>query len=472
MHYKFKLAHFGYTVLVGLPVIAAAQAPAPTVTKSFGAATIPVGGSTSVTFVIANPGPGRLTNVGFTDTLPAGLVLGNSISANCTPGSSPGPITGNAGSQSMSISGTSLLTGGSCTVTRSVVGTSAGVQNNTTSAVTSTESGAGATSNTASVTVVAPAVLTKAFAAASLVMGGTTTLTFTLANPNTTVALTGVAFTDTLPAGLVIANPSAVVNTCSAAPVLTPVNLIALTGVSLAAGAICSFRVNVTGVADGSQANLTSTIASDNGGAGLAASAVVVVGNVYQVRYFSNLAAGDSLFNITNTGESLTVAAPVQNGNICVNIYSFTADEQLSNCCACPLTPNALAYNSARNDLVTNTLNPTNPTSLVVKLVASTGRLSGTGALICDAATVSTGSTNNVLTTGLAAWATTLHALPPIPGNPSSTYGLTETPFTAGTLSVSELARLTLLCSFIQANGSGFGICRSCRFGALGADKF
>jgi len=43
-----------------------------------------------------------------------------------------------------------------------------------------------------------PPILTKVFGAESIAPGGTTTLTFTLTNPNG-IALTGVSFTDTLP---------------------------------------------------------------------------------------------------------------------------------------------------------------------------------------------------------------------------------------------------------------------------------
>jgi hypothetical protein len=61
----------------------------------------------------------------------------------------------------------------------------------------------------------------------------------------------------------------------------------------------------------------------------------------------------------------------------------------------------------------------------------------------------------------------TLHALPTIP----VTYGSTETPFSAVELSTSELTKLTSLCQFIQSNGSGFGICKSCKTGGLGASN-
>jgi hypothetical protein len=48
---------------------------------------------------------------------------------------------------------------------------------------------------------------------------------------------------------------------------------------------------------------------------------------------------------------------------------------------------------------------------------------------------------------------------------------VTETPFLPATLSAGEASRLTNLCTFINANGSGFGICRSCRLGGLGAGR-
>ena len=123
----------------------------------------------------------------------------------------------------------------------------------------------------------------------------------------------------------------------------------------------------------------------------------------FQVRYASNLPVGDSVVNVTNTGAISTQAFQNQNGNICVNVYTFSPDEQLISCCACPVTPDGLVSLSARNDLISNTLTPGVPTSIVIKLLASSGTA-------CNASTVGTGA--NVLTTGMAAWGTTIHALP------------------------------------------------------------
>jgi hypothetical protein len=165
----------------------------------------------------------------------------------------------------------------------------------------------------------------------------------------------------------------------------------------------------------------------------------------FQLRYASYVSTGpDSVFNITNSGAS--------GGNLCVRVYTFSPDEQLVSCCACVVTPNALVSLSAKNDLISNTLTPAVPNSIVVKLVATVG-----GA--CNAAAA------GELGVGMAAWGTS----PKSDG--AGGWQLVETPFTPATLSATEYARITALCGFIQSNGSGYGICRSCRFGGQGASK-
>lgn len=165
----------------------------------------------------------------------------------------------------------------------------------------------------------------------------------------------------------------------------------------------------------------------------------------FQVTYGSNLNTGDSVINITNSNAS--------GGTICANVYAFSPDEQLVSCCACSVTPNALVSLSARRDLISNTLTPGVPTSMVVKLLATTSPAGG-----CNAAS----PTVATLAGGLNAWATHLHNAPP---------GLTEDAAQVALLSAAELAKVTSLCGFIQSNGSGFGICNSCRLGGLAGVK-
>ena len=68
---------------------------------------------------------------------------------------------------------------------------------------------------TANLAVLMPPVLQKAFGAARIPLNGTTSLTFTVTNPAAnTLALTGVGFTDGLPAGVVVATPANVAGAC------------------------------------------------------------------------------------------------------------------------------------------------------------------------------------------------------------------------------------------------------------------
>jgi hypothetical protein len=187
--------------------------------------------------------------------------------------------------------------------------------------------------------------------------------------------------------------------------------------------------------------------------------------DAYQVSYFSNLAIGDSVINLSNSGASSTSAGipGAQNGDICANVYAYSPDEQLVSCCSCNVTPNALNSLSVKGDLASNTLTPIIPSAIVVKVVVSAG---GTACTANSAATVTRAQT----VPGLLAWGSTIHALPVSAGAPPITYGLTEMPFAQPSrLSDAELTRMTQLCSFIRANGSGYGICKSCKVGGLGA---
>jgi hypothetical protein len=332
-----------------------------------------------------------------------------------------------------------------------VTSTATGVQNNTTGAVTSLEGGNGGTAF-ASVAVVLPPSIGENFSLAGTTPNSTFGLTFTLTNPNATASLSNVGFSDTLPSGLVIATPNGVSNACAGATITAAAGggSIAVFGATVPAATSCTISLNVTALAAGLQTNTTGPVTSLEGGTGNTATASVAVGDTLQVGYAANLLTGDSFLNLTNTGES--------GNSMCVNVYAFNPSGSMVSCCSCLVTPNALVSLSARNDLINNTLTPSIPSSIVMKLVPSIVGQNST----CNAAM----PTKATLTYGLRAWTTTLHVN--LGTSPTS---LGENPLGEASLSDSELTKLTQTCGFIEQNGSGFGTCRGCTLGGRGAES-
>lgn len=126
----------------------------PTIAKTFGAASVALNGTTTLTFNLSNPNSAAsLSGIGFTDAFPSGLIVStpNGSTGSCGGGT----ITAAAGSNSVSLSGASLADGASCTFAVNVAGAAAGVQNNVTGAVSSTEASNGGTAS-AQITVVGP----------------------------------------------------------------------------------------------------------------------------------------------------------------------------------------------------------------------------------------------------------------------------------------------------------------------------
>src|SRR5262249_4193594 len=186
----------------------------PSIAKVFGASTIPLNGTTSLTFTITNPNSNAvstLSGIAFTDTLPNAapgtLVVANPNGLTNTCSTTP---TATAGSGSISLTGASLAAGASCTISVNVQGTVAGLAPNSVT-VSDTVAGTGNTSST-SLTVIAPPSIAKAFNPTSIPLNTTTSLQFTITNPvANTISLTGVGFTDTLPTGLTVASSTSTV---------------------------------------------------------------------------------------------------------------------------------------------------------------------------------------------------------------------------------------------------------------------
>jgi uncharacterized repeat protein (TIGR01451 family) len=251
--------------------------PPPLVSKAFGASPIAVGETTTLTFTVSNTeaGSGELTGLALTDELPAGVVVADPPNADvtgCPAGSfSPSPAADDA---SVGFTGGSVAAGGTCVFSIDVVGAVAGSWDNVSGFLSATEIGTTDKFATDTIEVVAPPVLLKSFAPTSLLVGDSSTLTFSIDNPNDFLALTGVQFTDNLPAGMSAVNAS---ESACGGTVSVVSNVITLTGATIGAGGSCTFPVTVTGTSVGSLVNTTSEVATNESAPGDPSTATLVV---------------------------------------------------------------------------------------------------------------------------------------------------------------------------------------------------
>ena len=132
----------------------------------------------------------------------------------------------------------------------------------------------------ASVIITLPPTISKAFADSTIAVGGSTTMTFTITNPNPTATLSDVSFgTDTLPSGLQVAVPP---NGSTNPPItcglvgFTPGSVI-WGSVTMLPGTICTVSIDVTGTTVGSKLNSVTVTADSGRLVGNTATATLVV---------------------------------------------------------------------------------------------------------------------------------------------------------------------------------------------------
>ena len=247
--------------------------PAPTVTKSFAPDLIAIGGTSTVTVTIDNTANMvDAVNVTFMDVLPAGLVVAATpnASTDCTGGT----VTAAAGAGAFGYSGGTVPGGTSCVVQVDVTANAAGDYDNTVTVSSSLGSSAPASDT---LTVSGAPRVDKAFSPAVIPLNGTTTVVITIDNTANALPATGLAFTDTLQDGLVVADPANASTTCTGGT-LTAVpgaGDFSYTDGSVAAGASCAVMVEVTATDPGPADNVV--VVDSSLGQSAAASAVVQV---------------------------------------------------------------------------------------------------------------------------------------------------------------------------------------------------
>ena len=237
------------------------------ITKDDGVTSVNGGGTVTYSIVASNNGPSDDPAVTVADTFPPGLM-------NCTYTSvAAGGASGNTASGTGNLAETlSLPSGGevtytaTCTVAVAATGTLSNTATATASVADPDNSNNSATDDDTVVTSVTIG-FSKGFSPAIISQGATSTLSFTIDNGANIVQADNMAFSDQLPAGLVVADTPAVTNSCGGtfSPAAGATTL-AFTGGTLNQGARCQIQVTVRAIEAGALINpgidLTSSIAT------------------------------------------------------------------------------------------------------------------------------------------------------------------------------------------------------------------
>lgn len=197
-------------------------------------------------------------------TLPAALEIAPMPNASTTCGS--GAITATGGSNSFLLTGSTVSSGGDCTVDvtlRAVLDGTATVA----PALTSSLGDSGSTSASLTVTPADTPSFAAGFAPTSISQGLISTLTFDIDNTSQLIEATDASFSAALDSGLFVASPANAATTCGAGTVSATEGgtTIALTAGSVDAGATCSVTVDVTGTTVGTFAANTTTLSTSLG---------------------------------------------------------------------------------------------------------------------------------------------------------------------------------------------------------------
>ena len=267
------------------------------ISNSDGVASVTPGAAVTYTIVVTNAGPFAVSGATVTDFPPPALT---GVTWTCSASAGSGCPA--SGSVSINTSAVNLQNGGSATfILRGTVSMSPPTSLSNTATVTVPAgyvvlTGGNSSATDTDTVVLSPPNATMAFNPATIVLGQTSVLTVGIVNPNAGAALTGIGFSDPLPAGISTTDRSL----AACGGTLTVVsNVVSLAGGSIVAGGSCTMPITVSGVQT-QPAPWINTIASVTSNEGrtndVPVSATIAVGK-----------AGTTIGNIVDNGNPSTV---------------------------------------------------------------------------------------------------------------------------------------------------------------------
>jgi len=257
-------------------------AVAPGFVRVFDANEIRQGGETQVVFTIDNGANAMdITGMAFADALPTG------VSVAATPGiintcGDDDTFTPGEGDTTLDFTDGVLAAGETCELRVTVRAIAAGALTGPAVTLTSNLATATAAATTLTIDPAETPGFTKAFNPATVDLGVVSTLTFTIGNADNLIDVGSLAFTDTFPAGMVVAAPADAATTCGDGVVSATVggDRVSLDAGSVEAGQSCTISVNIQALRSGALENISGDLTSDLPDAAPGAEATLTVNQV------------------------------------------------------------------------------------------------------------------------------------------------------------------------------------------------
>ena len=231
--------------------------------KSFSPSSIEVGGNSRLRIDIFAPSDTNLTNVSVTDNLPAGVTVSNSTPPAISGCGAAAVLEAPTGATTVSLTNGEILAGQRCRIDVYVTGSTLGLHTNTIppANINNAENRVLADNLTSTLTVTGGGnlsiTLVKGFDPLTVFGGASSTMSIQLINPGT-VALTGIAFTDNMPSGMILANPlNFNVGTCGGTLSGVPgASTFSFSGGSLPVSGTCTLTLSATMIVNGNLTNI------------------------------------------------------------------------------------------------------------------------------------------------------------------------------------------------------------------------